>query len=234
MKTIIYENKKIISFFKTNKIATINELKILLGTTSAMTVYRKLREIGYITSCTHRGKYYTLKSIPKFDARGLYFIENICFSKYETLMSTLINFVNKSEIGYYSNELDEVFGVSTKKELLLLFKEKKIDREFIKNKILHCSNDLKKKQQQIKKRQSVENKFFNGQAITTKKINEEELKAPIILFFNSLNEKHRRLFAGLESLKLGYGGDKIIADMLCIDEHTVSNGRKELKKKLLK
>ncbi len=56
----------------------------------------------------------------------------------------------------------------------------------------------------------------------------EELRAAIVLFYSQLNEKQRWLYVGLESLKLGYGGDKIIAEFFKIDSHTVSKGRKEL------
>jgi hypothetical protein len=43
-----------------------------------------------------------------------------------------------------------------------------------------------------------------------------------------LNEKQRRLYAGLESLKLGYGGDRRIAEFIGLDPHTVAKGRREL------
>ena len=56
----------------------------------------------------------------------------------------------------------------------------------------------------------------------------DKVKAAIILFFSILNEKQKRLYAGLESLKLGHGGDKIISELIGIDVHTVSKGRKEL------
>jgi hypothetical protein len=49
-----------------------------------------------------------------------------------------------------------------------------------------------------------------------------------VLFFSVLDEKQRRLYAGLESLKLGYGGDRRIADFLGMDPHTVAKGRDEL------
>ncbi|MEE8121642.1 MAG: hypothetical protein V3T55_08945, partial [Anaerolineales bacterium] len=55
-----------------------------------------------------------------------------------------------------------------------------------------------------------------------------ELKAAIIIFFSSLDEKQRRLYAGMESLKIGYGGDSKIAELLRIDSHTVAKGRREL------
>ena len=55
-----------------------------------------------------------------------------------------------------------------------------------------------------------------------------EIKASIILFYCTLNEKQRRLYAGLESLKLGNGGDKFISDLLNLNIKTVIRGRKEL------
>ena len=55
-----------------------------------------------------------------------------------------------------------------------------------------------------------------------------ELKAALIIFYSTLNEKQRRLYAGFESLKVGYGGDKKIAELLNIDKRTVAKGRKEL------
>jgi hypothetical protein len=56
----------------------------------------------------------------------------------------------------------------------------------------------------------------------------DEAKALLILFCSTLNEKQRRLYAGLESLKLGHGGDAHIASILGMDPHTVAKGRKEL------
>jgi len=50
----------------------------------------------------------------------------------------------------------------------------------------------------------------------------------IILFFSLLDEKQRRLYAGLEAAKLGHGGDRKIADLLGLDPHTVAKGRQAL------
>ena len=55
-----------------------------------------------------------------------------------------------------------------------------------------------------------------------------EIKAAILLFLTMLDERQRRIYAGLESLKLGYGGDKQIGALLGIDPHTVARGRSEL------
>lgn len=55
-----------------------------------------------------------------------------------------------------------------------------------------------------------------------------ELKAAILLFYSLLDEKQRRLYAALESLKLGHGGDRQLADFLGLDPHTIARGRQEL------
>ena len=45
------------SFLQSRKIATLEELKKALGSSSTMTVFRKLKPLGYQTSYSHRGKY---------------------------------------------------------------------------------------------------------------------------------------------------------------------------------
>jgi hypothetical protein len=55
-----------------------------------------------------------------------------------------------------------------------------------------------------------------------------ELKAALIIFFSTLDEKQRRLYAGYESLKIGHGGDKRISELLDLDQKTVAKGRQEL------
>ena len=50
----------------------------------------------------------------------------------------------------------------------------------------------------------------------------------MIIFFSTLNEKQRRLYAGFESLKIGHGGDNQIAELLNIDKRTVAKDRQEL------
>jgi hypothetical protein len=59
-------------------------------------------------------------------------------------------------------------------------------------------------------------------------VSPDELKAAILLFYSLLDEQQRRLFAGLESIKLGHGGDTILADFLGLDPHTVARGRQQL------
>ena len=47
----------------------------------------------------------------------------------------------------------------------------------------------------------------------------DELKAAVILFFSLLDEKQRRLYAGLEAVRIGHGGDRRVAELLGVDVH---------------
>jgi hypothetical protein len=53
---------------------------------------------------------------------------------------------------------------------------------------------------------------------------EQKMKA----FFNTLNEKDRRHYAGLEALKLGHGGQKYISSVLGCHHQTVMTGIDEI------
>src|SRR5262249_41451263 len=56
----------------------------------------------------------------------------------------------------------------------------------------------------------------------------DELKTAIMLFYGLLDEQQRRLFAGLESMRRGHGGDTLLGDFLGLDVHTVARGRQQL------
>ena len=48
------------------------------------------------------------------------------------------------------------------------------------------------------------------------------------VFFDSLNEKDRRGYAGIEAIKLGHGGQKYISNVLGCDPQTVMAGTDEI------
>ena len=49
-----------------------------------------------------------------------------------------------------------------------------------------------------------------------------------ITFFNRLNEKQKRAYAGLKALEIGYHGVSQISKQLSIHAHTIRLGQKEL------
>jgi len=91
--------KSLLKMFRKNYIATIDEVFQILDTNSRMSAFRRLRSMGYLTSFTNAGRYYTLSDIPRFDKQGLWFYQDVGFSHAGTLKATVIELVNFSAAG---------------------------------------------------------------------------------------------------------------------------------------
>lgn len=91
--------------FRKKYIANLDDLFRVLETNSRMSVFRRLKLINYLTSFTDAGRYYTLKDIPTFDRLGLWFYQDVGFSRAGTLRSTVIELVHCSEVGMTPKEL---------------------------------------------------------------------------------------------------------------------------------
>jgi hypothetical protein len=217
--------KELLSLFKRKKVSDLAEIKEALGTQSTMTAFRKLKQLCYLTSYSHRGKYYTIKDIAEFNNKGLWNFRSIRFSKYGTLMETSRGFVNISEIGYSARELEEELEVKVQETLFQLHKNEKIFREKMSGVYIYVSADPTIRERQLLLRRQIES--IPVDTLSIKAIS-HELKAAIVLFYSILNERQRRLYAGLESFKFGYGGDRKIANLLGSNTHTVAKGRREL------
>ena len=228
MKPVVFTTQTLKSFLQDHKIATMLELKEALGTDVDMTVFRKLRELSYRTSYTHRGKYYTLDEIASFNVQGLWSFKSAGFSVYGTLVSTAKNLVEKSESGLSAAELKNILNVEVKESLLRLFRKEQLHREKIRALFVYFSAEAFTREKQILLRRDRESEPDFSLENMGSDLLAHELKAAIIIFFSSLDEKQRRLYAGMESLKIGYGGDSKIAELLRIDPHTVAKGRREL------
>jgi hypothetical protein len=210
-----------------HKIATLAELKQTLGTEVALTVFRKLKELDYLTSYSHRGRYYTLRDIARFDAEGLWSANGVWFSRHGTLLATAQHFVDHAAQGYLAEELASALHVQVHDALRQLVLRRQIARQSIAGLYLYISTDAATRHQQLLSRRS-------RQALPTLtdasrlQVAPEELQAAIILFYRLLDEQQRRLYAGLESLKLGHGGDHQLAEFLGLNPHTIARGRQQL------
>ncbi len=215
------------SYLQRRKIATLEELKNSLGTSATMTVFRKLKTLGYRSSYSHRGKYYTLAHIPRFDERGLWCYQAVRFSRDGNLLATARRFVEEADAGFTASELQAVLGVAVKEPLLQLYRRKRIVREERGSVYVYFSGEPSQQREQRLERESPEGGWELGEWPLGARLSPER-KAAIILFFSLLDEQQRRLYAGLEAHKMGHGGDRQIAELLGLDVHTVARGRREL------
>lgn len=99
----------VLAHFHQRKILTLDEISGLLHC-SAITSRRRLKQWHALTSYNQNNRYYTLPSIPAFDARGLWHYRGVSFSKYGTCKQTVIHFVHRSEQGLSNTELAAMLG----------------------------------------------------------------------------------------------------------------------------
>src|SRR3972149_1774270 len=92
MRPTVYSVDALADLLHKQKIATLPELMAALKTSVERTVFRKLRELAYCTSYSHRCCYYTLDEIAEFDHDGLWFFRSVLFSVHGTLLATACAF----------------------------------------------------------------------------------------------------------------------------------------------
>ncbi len=228
MRTQTYDTHKLRSLLRRRKIATMNELKDALGTNGDITVFRKLNELMYYSSYSHRGSYYTLDEIANFDESGLWQCRSIYFSQHGTLVATTEAFVNQSEAGYFVDELLAILHVDPKDALRNLVQQDRVWREKVAGRYLYCSHQRTTRKEQLATRGVKQQDRSIQRGRLNKDLTPDELRALIVLFFSLLDEQTRRLYAGIESLKWGENGDSKVAEFLGIDVKTVARGRKQL------
>jgi len=227
MRRIEFSSDTLRAFLQRRQVATMGELKQALGTTVDMTVLRKLQALGYLSSYSERGKFYTLRELAHFDARGLWQVDAARFSRFGSLLETAEHFVVHSVAGYFATELKRELGIETKEALLALWQRQRVVREEVQGRYLHCAVDANQRRVQLLHRREGIDLPEPSAARQTVRL-DDEARAAWLLFFATLNERQRRLYAGLESLRVGHGGDRRLAELTGLDVHTVARGRQEL------
>ncbi len=228
MRPSKFSAANIATLLRRQKIATMPELMAALGTEARRTVFRKLKELSYRTSYSHRGRYYTLDDVAEFDDRGLWAYQEVWFSMHGTLLSTATAAVESAHSGYFVEELDNRLHVATKDALRKLVRDGRVSREEFVGRFLYCSADASLRgKQRLARRALLAEPGVLG-PLPGADIMPAELRASIVLFFSLLDEQQRRLYAGLEALKSGHGGDVRIAELLGLDSGTVARGRHQL------
>lgn len=210
-----------------HQIATLPELKQVLGAPADLTVFRKLKLLDYLSSYSHRGRYYALRESARFDDSGLWSHDEVWFSRHGTLVSTIQAFVNRAPHGSLADELTSALHVEVHDPLHDLVVGGRLRRTEVAGRFLYTSADYRTSRDQIRSRLTASAVPLASDA-SALQISPDELKAAILLFYSLLDEQQRRLFAGLESIKLGHGGDSILAEFLGLDPHTVARGRQQL------
>jgi hypothetical protein len=215
MNIVHYPADKLARLLHAQKVATMPQLKAALGTSVSYTILRKLSPLGYRTSYSHGGTYYTLDEIAHYDELGLWSWRDIHFSRYGTLLNTAEALVSQSAAGYQVPELEAVVQVAAKDALRQLVQGERLFRREWQGRYLYCALERTRRQEQWAARQAHQEAG-------------DDLQVAKALFYGLLDEQQRRLYAGLESLALGHGGQQRTAERFGLDVDTVARGEREL------
>ncbi len=153
MKKNINPQDRLVLLFDQKKCWAIKELTHFLNY-STISIRRFLKDIGYYSSFTHNSMWYTLHPIPKFNKRGLWFYQEIGFSKHGNLKETIFNFVSKSPQGLTAKDLFEILLIPCHSVLSQMYKKNQIDRFNTQRGFVYLSIDIKKRQRQLNRLQS--------------------------------------------------------------------------------
>jgi len=148
----INPQKKVENIIRKRRVVAMSDLCEVIGSSSRMTVFRRLREIEYVSSYTHAGRYYTLYDIARFDSDGIWFYDDIGFSQNGSLKNTVNYLVHNCDVGKFHLDLERQLRVRVHNVLLDLVKSKQIKRIKFEGQYLYLSTDKARSTKQIKRR----------------------------------------------------------------------------------
>lgn len=153
MRTSAYELQDILNAFQRKRILTKSEIREATGC-STVTVWRLLRQIGYLTSYNENARYYTIAGVPKFNQDGLWSYGHVRFSKWGTLTRTIVGLIQASSAGLDARQLQELLQIkNVKPSLTRLVQNQLLTRHEVEGRFVYFPLQQTKRRKQQKQRQ---------------------------------------------------------------------------------
>ena len=205
MPPTLYPTSALAGLLRRETVASMPRIMAALGTSTRRTVVRKLAALDHLTSYSHAGRFY---------AHG-------------TLRATAEALVRSAPAGLFVPELDALLQVASGDALRHLASHQRLAREKFAGRFLYCTPATDRRRRQILARRAAAAPAAElpaPPAISSR----PDLSDARSLFLDLLDERQRRLFAGLASLERGHGGDRRAAALTGLNPSTVARGRSEL------
>ena len=226
MRTEDFSPATVIAVLREKTVATLAEIMLAFGTASRRTVCRKLVAAGCRSSYSHGGRYYTLDELASYDEHGLWSHGKIRFSTAGTLLATAESLIERSPAGHFARELRQLVQLEVQNALGKLVRSGRVEREQLDGRFLYCSASQQRRRQQLRARRVLLAGETSGSLAPGR--DGERIRRATATLVSMLDERQRRLYAGLESLRHGHGGDLRVAARLGMAPATVAKGRKQL------
>ncbi|MFW6280048.1 MAG: hypothetical protein ACOC2T_03395 [Planctomycetota bacterium] len=212
--------------FREQKVLTMPRIQRILGTTSRMTAWRHMKDLGYVKSYSDRGRYYTLEDIPCWDENGIWVHEGARFSREGELLDTVVALVEETEAGRTAAELQGLLGVRVQNAVKTLTDRGRLIRRRIDGRYVYFAPG--ESGRQIPARRRAASAGVERTLPRCSTTPPEEVARHLSVFLSVLDEKQRRLYYGYESLRIGHGGDVAVARMAGVNHKTVAKGRRQI------
>lgn len=141
--------------FRKTPVMTMADIERAAVPRSRRSLFRDLISLDYLSSYTHTGRYYTLKSIAEFDIDGLWRYQGVGFSRDGTLKATVQRLVETSEAGRTQRELGLRLGVRVHNPLLDLVNAHKLARETVGTEYVYVAVKRVRASEQLQRRQAL-------------------------------------------------------------------------------
>ena len=178
------------------RVATIEELCSQTGR-AAITVKQALAKLDYLSSYDHNSRFYTLRSVCRFNTYGIWKHPKASFTRYGTLAALVVTVVDASAGGYTAKELDTITGVSVSGVLRQMIKKGQLLRIRAERGYVYFTTHGKKKQ-----RAQVKARLGDLEALNhvDEKASTEELNKIITILLEIIRRRPRSLRVLSESL----------------------------------
>ena len=198
--------KTLTRLFQRQSIADLAALSVALETTSRMSVFRRLSALGYLSSYSHDGRFYTLRDVASFDLDGLWRYQGVCFSRDGSLKATVERLVEQSDSGRTHSELHVRLQVRVHNTLLDLVEGRRIGRETLRGHYLYVSADSKRAESQMGQRQKQ----------SAESASPTEVSAPVVIevLLDVVRNSGVRTDAGPVAARLAARGLAVTADQV--------------------
>jgi hypothetical protein len=147
--------QRLLNIFRKMPVMQMSEIERAIRQRSQRSLFRDLASIGYLTSYTHTGRYFTLSSIPDFDQDGLWLFHGIGLSPDGTLKATVRRLVDTSDSGRTQQELRLRLGVRVHNPLLELVENRELAREPILGEYVYVAGVRRRAARQLVRRREL-------------------------------------------------------------------------------
>jgi hypothetical protein len=144
--------KRMIHLFRRNPVLDMSAILKAFPDRSRCSIFRDLKEIGYLSSYNQSGQFFTLTDLPRFDSDGLWQHQGVFFSRHGNLKATVTHLVRTADAGKTHHELKDLLHVRVHNTLLDLVRQNEIAREELDKLFLYVHVDFKVRAEQIAKR----------------------------------------------------------------------------------